>query len=234
MASSVPSAVTDLVASSVTTHGQIFLTWTEPLNINSGGSAAYDVRYRTSGAITSDGEFNGATSATGEPTPGSPGTGQSMGISGLVPGTTYYFAIKSSNVNGTSALDVSSPRASFIANAFDATQIEVDGAGGGLREGGVAWGDYDNDGDLDVLGSGWSGSGIELRIYKNNGNATMDPTQIEVGGANGGIRYSGVAWGDYDNDGDLDIIAGGSTAGNTKELRIYKNNGNGTMDSANI
>jgi predicted nucleotidyltransferase len=234
VASSVPSVVTDLVASSVTTSGQIFLTWTEPVNINSGGSAAYDVRYRTSGAITSDGEFDGATAATGEPTPGSPGTGQSMGISGLVPGTTYYFAIKSSNVNGTSALDTSSPRPSAVANEFDATEIDVDGAWGGLDMGEVTWGDYDNDGDLDVLVSGANSGGTrQLRIYKNNGNGTMDAAQIEVDGGGGGL-YTGssVKWGDYDNDGDLDVLAGGSDG--TPQLRVYKNNGNGTIDAAQI
>jgi hypothetical protein len=236
VASSVPSVVTDLVASSVTTNGQILLTWTAPLNINSGGSAAYDVRYRTSGAITTDGEFNGATAATGEPTPVSPGVGQTMGVTGLVPGATYYFAIKSSNVNGTSGLDVSSPRPSVMANSFDATEIDVDGAGGGLSLGDVAWGDYDNDGNLDVLTSGYTIGGTrELRIYKNNGNGTMDATQIEVEGVGGGLRYSGLAWGDHDNDGDLDVLASGEqTSGTTRELRIYKNNGNGTMDAAQI
>jgi hypothetical protein len=58
-----------------------------------------------------------------------------MGVSGLVPGATYYFAIKSSNVNGTSGLDVSSPRPSAMARDFDVTPIEVDGAGGGLNQG---------------------------------------------------------------------------------------------------
>jgi hypothetical protein len=235
VASSVPSVVTDLVASSVTTNGQILLTWTAPLNINSGGSAAYDVRYRTSGAITTDGEFDGATAATGEPTPGTPGAGQTMGVTGLVPGATYYFAIKSSNVNGTSGLDVSSPRPSVMANSFDATEIDVDGAGGGLSSGDVAWGDYDNDGDLDILTSGYATSTRELRIYKNNGNGTMDPAQIEVDVASGaGLQYSAVVWGDYDNDGDLDVLTSGEASGSTRQLRVYKNNGNGTMDPAQI
>ncbi|MBK8576628.1 MAG: VCBS repeat-containing protein [Elusimicrobia bacterium] len=233
VASSVPSVVTDLVASSVTTKGQILLTWTAPLNINSGGSGTYDVRYRTSGAITTDGEFDGATTATGEPTPGTPGAGQTMGISGLVPGTTYYFAIKSSNVNGTSGLDISSPRPSAAANSFDATEIDLDGAGGGLNNGGVAWGDYDNDGDLDVLVNGFTSVTVELRIYKNNGNGTMDAAQIEVEGAAEGLYRGDVAWGDYDNDGDIDILTNGYT-GTTRELRIYKNNGNGTINPVQI
>jgi predicted nucleotidyltransferase len=234
----VPSVVTDLVASNVVTDGQIVLTWTEPVNIASAGSAEYDVRYRTSGAITNDGEFNAATAAIGEPTPGSPGAGQTMIFSGLVPGVTYYFALKWSNVNGTSELDVSTPRPSAVANDFDLTEINVDGAEGGLNHGGVAWGDYDNDGDLDVLTSGQKPIEFtsELRIYKNNGNGTMDATQIEVDGEAGGVAYSNsVAWGDYDNDGDLDVLASGQQSSEyTEELRIYKNNGNGTMDATQI
>ncbi|MBK8576618.1 MAG: VCBS repeat-containing protein [Elusimicrobia bacterium] len=233
--SSVASVVTDLVASSVTTSGQALLTWTAPDSINSGGSPAYDVRYRTSGAITTDGEFNGATAATGEPTPGNPGTWESMGISGLAPGVTYYFAIKSSNVNGTSPLDISIPRPSAVPRDFDVTPIEVDGAGGGLNASDVAWGDYDSDGDLDILTGGYTGTTRELRIYQNNGNGTINATQIEVDGAGGGVRYSSLAWGDYDNDGDLDILVSGQqTTGTTRELRIYKNNGNGTINATQI
>ncbi|MBK8576629.1 MAG: hypothetical protein IPN90_13450 [Elusimicrobia bacterium] len=69
---------------------------------------------------------------------------------------------------------------------MDATQIEVDGAGGGLQYSSVAWGDNDNDGDLDVLTSGYTGSTRELRVYKNNGNGTLNSTQIEVDGSGGG------------------------------------------------
>jgi hypothetical protein len=108
---------------------------------------------------------------------------------------------------------------------IDASQIEVDGAWGGLDYGGVSWGDFDNDGDLDILASGQqtSGSTRELRVYKNNGNGTIDASQIEVDGPGGGLYYSGVGWADFDTDGDLDILSNGQTNGLSSELRIYKN-----------
>ncbi|MBK8871657.1 MAG: VCBS repeat-containing protein [Elusimicrobia bacterium] len=138
---------------------------------------------------------------------------------GLIATNTRELRIYKNNGNGT----------------IDAVQIDVDGAGGGLSYGGVAWGDYDNDGDLDVLASALTvGNTRELRVYKNNGNGTISPGQIEVDGAGGGLSNSSVAWGDFDNDGYLDVLASGVTVGNTRELRVYKNNGNGTIDAAQI
>ncbi|MBK8870455.1 MAG: VCBS repeat-containing protein [Elusimicrobia bacterium] len=133
--------------------------------------------------------------------------------------TTYELRVYKNNGNAT----------------LDAAQIEVDDAGGGLSHGGVAWGDYDKDGDLDILASGYTGSTRELWIHKNNGNGTFNPTQIEVDGAGGGLSSGSVVWGDYDNDGDLDVLSSGQqTSGLTRELRVYKNNGNGTLDATQI
>ncbi len=120
--------------------------------------------------------------------------------------------------------------------AFPFTMIEVPGAANlGMRNGDVAWGDADNDGDLDILTSGNSpGGNLELRVYLNNGDgATFDTTPIEVtGAANGGYQNGGVAWGDYDNDGDLDIAASGADAGGTRRLRVYRNNSDNTFTQA--
>jgi len=76
-----------------------------------------------------------------------------------------------------------------------------------LSAGSAEWGDYDNDGDLDILLTGNTGApfGGEIysKIYRNNGDNTFtDQTSIGLTGV-----YSGAAsWGDYDNDNDLDII----------------------------
>jgi len=91
--------------------------------------------------------------------------------------------------------------------------------------GSVAWGDYDNDGDLDILLTGESDSGIISKIY-NNDSGTF--TDIEAGLTGvAGSYSSSVAWGDYDNDGDLDILlTGGSDSGQI--FKIY-NNDSGTF-----
>ena len=70
---------------------------------------------------------------------------------------------------------------------------------------GVAWGDYDGDGDQDLyLTNGDSSS----RLFQNQGSLVFsDVTSGPL--ASGGGDF-GAAWGDYDNDGNLDLyIASG-------------------------
>ncbi|MBK6879588.1 MAG: VCBS repeat-containing protein [Elusimicrobia bacterium] len=108
------------------------------------------------------------------------------------------------------------------------SSIPVD-AGSGLDGGEPALGDFDNDGDLDLAVSGLDPAGArQFRVYRNNGDATFDPTQIEVPGAagNGYATRSGVAWGDYNNDGFLDLLVAGLSAGG-RRLHLFTNNGNG-------
>jgi hypothetical protein len=96
----------------------------------------------------------------------------------------------------------------------------------GVYNSSVAWGDYDNDGDLDILLTGYSDAGRISKIFKNNGNNTFtEQTEISLMGVSSGA----VAWGDYDNDGDLDILLTGDTGSNKYISKIYKNNGNNTF-----
>ena len=87
----------------------------------------------------------------------------------------------------------------------------------------VAWGDYDNDSDLDILLTGYdltTETGLS-KIYRNDGNDTF----VEQAGiALTPVWNSAVAWGDYDNDGNLDIVlTGESTSGPVS--KIYRNQG---------
>lgn len=85
-----------------------------------------------------------------------------------------------------------------------------------------AWGDIDNDADLDVLITAAS-SGMEL--YLNNGDGTF---VRDTGTALNGLPGNGIAWGDYDADGDLDLAIGGFD-GTAVGTSVYDNelaNGN--------
>ncbi len=84
----------------------------------------------------------------------------------------------------------------------------------------VEWGDYDNDGDLDILFTGSSSEGGEAIIYRNDGGIFTD---IHAGLL--GVTKSGAAWGDYDNDGDLDIFILGYNELNIAMSKIYRNDG---------
>ncbi len=92
----------------------------------------------------------------------------------------------------------------------------------GVSLGSAAWGDYDNDGDLDVLLTGWVDRGAGTRIYRNDNGVfnQLDANLISM-------NESYADWGDFDNDGDLDIIISGLIAGSSVSTRIYYNdNGN--------
>jgi hypothetical protein len=96
----------------------------------------------------------------------------------------------------------------------------------GVYNSSAAWGDYDNDGDLDILLTGNTGSGPISKVYRNNGNNTFtEQTSISLIG----VSESSVAWGDYDNDGNLDILLSGYNSGMVRVSKIYKNNGDNTF-----
>ncbi|HEX7878514.1 MAG TPA: hypothetical protein VF720_03845, partial [Candidatus Eisenbacteria bacterium] len=90
-----PSAVANL-ALGTWTQTSVLVSWTAPGDDNAAGTASsYDLRYSTS-AITAA-NFGSATAVSGEPVPAVAGTSQSMTVSGLTAGTTYFFALKTSD-----------------------------------------------------------------------------------------------------------------------------------------
>ena len=89
---------------------------------------------------------------------------------------------------------------------------------------GACWGDYNNDGFLDLYVCNAYESNF---LYKNNGNGTF--TKITTGDLVTDNIYSyGASWIDYDNDGDLDLHV---TNSNNQNNKLYKNNGDGTFTS---
>jgi len=92
----------------------------------------------------------------------------------------------------------------------------------GVREASVAWGDYDNDYDMDILLAGTDATGRQVtRIYRNEGGASF----TNINSSLTAVTRGGVLWVDYDNDGKLDIfLHGDSSSGSI--ARLYRNNGN--------
>ncbi len=130
-----PSAVSDLAAGNPT-ETSLTLTWTAAGDDGSTGTAStYDIRYSTSSITESN--WDAATQVTGEPAPAVAGTSQSMTVSGLSTGTTYYFAIKTAD---------ETPNWSAISNI----------ASGTTASGSYTW-VGPTDGDW-LTASNWSGS----------------------------------------------------------------------------
>lgn len=110
--------------------------------------------------------------------------------------------------------------------------------------GGVAVFDYNNDGLLDIYFANGalipdqqrseltldsldkSGPSFSNRLYRNNGDLTFTDVTKQAGV--GGLGYSmGIACGDYDNDGDVDMYVTG-----VDHNQLFRNNGDGTFSDA--
>lgn len=88
-----PARVADLVMTAVDSTS-VELAWTAPGDDGLEGLVeSYDVRYSTWDQVLL--QWEQSQQAGGEPTPTEGGTRQSMTIEGLLPGTTYHFAIES-------------------------------------------------------------------------------------------------------------------------------------------
>src|SRR4051812_19893561 len=76
----------------------------------------------------------------------------------------------------------------------------------GISESSVAWGDYDNDNDLDFILTGTTAGGAKVsQIWRNGTTGSIGSfSDVTANIAPGipGVDESHVSWGDYDNDND--------------------------------
>jgi tetratricopeptide (TPR) repeat protein len=93
---------------------------------------------------------------------------------------------------------------------------------------GVAWGDFDNDGydDLFVVSGGGSLDLADSQLapsvlYRNLGDGRFEKVK---GFRELRIRGMGAAWGDYDNDGYLDLVVA-----SYDRIYLFHNNGDGSF-----
>jgi hypothetical protein len=127
--------------------------------------------------------------------------------------------------------NASTPSSQLFRSLCDGTFEDVTstaGVAGPLRAWGVAWADFDNDGDLDLYIASRSDSNM---LYRNDGDGTFTSIGVSAGVADS-RGSTGVAWGDYDNDGDLDLFVANrytNSSGTNRTDRLYRNNGDSTF-----
>jgi hypothetical protein len=90
----------------------------------------------------------------------------------------------------------------------------------GVERSSAAWGDYDGDGDLDILLTGWTSTEEFSGIYRNDDGAFAE---VETGLTD--LYHGSAVWGDYDADGDLDVLLAGNapSQGWLRVARVFRN-----------
>ncbi len=96
----------------------------------------------------------------------------------------------------------------------------------GYEFGHCAWGDYDRDGDLDLAIAGQNVPNHATRIYRNDGGGAF----VSIGVALIGWTDASLAWGDYDQDGDLDLVVNAFSPPDQRTI-LYRNDGGAFVDS---
>jgi hypothetical protein len=88
----------------------------------------------------------------------------------------------------------------------------------GVRDGSVAWKDYDSDGRLDLLLTGFDGQGVISKLYRNTGAGFAEDTSVRLAR----VRHSSVAWGYYNGDSKPDLLLTGFRGGSFF-TKLYRN-----------
>ncbi len=131
----------------------------------------------------------------------------------------YYWGVQAID-NGGMASEFSAIDSFYVMSYFS----EIFNGNGMDSVSYAVWGDYDNDGDLDLA---TTGKGINYayvsKIFKNTGNDVFTEVLFCNDSVEGICR-----WGDYDNDGNLDLFLAGQKEVNGQlqvYSKVYRNDG---------
>ncbi|MDX2248162.1 MAG: FG-GAP-like repeat-containing protein [Bacteroidia bacterium] len=139
-----------------------------------------------------------------------------------LPGGNYYWGVQAIDADFQASAFASGQMVQYELPTFTDVSDEFPVATPGLTQAALEWADYDNDGDLDLLAAGLDGVTAATRLYRNDGISGF----VYISGS--GLANFGpadIAFGDYDNDNDLDVVIAGANSSGNPEARVYRNNG---------
>ena len=94
------------------------------------------------------------------------------------------------------------------------------------------WVDFDNDGDYDLF---TTSNHNDNRLYENNGQMQFTNITVQAGIQIVNNWSFGSSWGDYNNDGLLDLfLTSRRIPGSGYSNKLFKNNGNGTFSDVSV
>jgi len=113
--------------------------------------------------------------------------------------------------------------------SFDNDLLPMTSSGNQSKQ--VMWVDYDNDGDADFYAA--SDQGLS-RLHRNDGGGVFTDVTVACGFPSEVLDIWGAAWGDYDNDGNLDVFFSLREPTRTVPNFLYRNNGDGTFTDVTV
>jgi hypothetical protein len=124
-------------------------------------------------------------------------------------------------------------------NSFQLVNLGIPSPTGFAKQ--LIWVDFDDDYDLDIFISTYFG---KVKLYRNNGDFSFEDVTESAGLPNVTAPNYGAAFGDYDNDGDLDLhltryyleIPPPENPDEQPNLwsRLYRNDGDGTFTDVTL
>src|SRR5262245_49750753 len=88
---------------------------------------------------------------------------------------------------------------------------------------GCVWADYDNDGHLDLFVSAYFGGNNKNTLYRNQGDGTFTKVSTNKLVSEGG-NSTAAAWGDFNNDGFVDLVVANSLFSGSPSLDLFYQN----------